>query len=139
MLRGSLVPLVTPFREGRIDERRFDDLLEWQIDSGSHGVVIGGTTGEPAALTLEEREYLTERTVRVVKGRVPVIAGTGTNNLDETLRLTAAARRAGATAVLVVAPPYSIPRRRGCTGTSIGSPPRSTSRSSSTISPAARR
>lgn len=113
MLRGSLVPMVTPFREGRIDERRFDDLLEWQIDSGSHGVVIGGTTGEPAALTLEEREYLTERTVRVVKGRVPVIAGTGTNNLDETLRLTAAARRAGATAVLVVAPPYSRPSQEG--------------------------
>jgi 4-hydroxy-tetrahydrodipicolinate synthase len=113
MLRGSLVPLVTPFRDGRIDERRFDDLLEWQIQSGSHGIVIGGTTGEPAALTLEEREYLTERAVRVVRGRVPVVAGTGTNNLEETLRLTAAAKSTDADAVLVVVPYYTRPSQEG--------------------------
>jgi len=113
VLRGSLVPLVTPFRGGRIDESRFDDLLEWQIASGSHGVVIGGTTGEPAALSLDEREGLTVRAIRVARKRVPVVAATGTNNLDETLRLTAAARRAGADAVLVVVPYYTRPSQEG--------------------------
>ncbi len=113
MLRGSLVPLVTPFRGGRIDESRFDDLLEWQIASGSHGVVIGGTTGEPAALSLEEREGLIARAVHVARKRVPVVAGTGTNNLDETLRLTAGAHRAGVDAVLVVVPYYTRPSQEG--------------------------
>jgi len=113
VLRGSLVPLVTPFRGGRIDESRFDDLVEWQIASGSHGIVIGGTTGEPAALSLEEREGLIVRAVRAARRRVPVVAGTGTNNLDETLRLTAAARRAAADAVLVVVPYYNRPSQEG--------------------------
>ncbi|MDQ7829779.1 MAG: 4-hydroxy-tetrahydrodipicolinate synthase [Armatimonadota bacterium] len=113
MLRGSLVPLVTPFRDGQIDHAAFDDLIEWQIASGTHGLVIGGTTGEPTSLSLEEREFLIERAVRRVRGRVPVIAGTGTNNLDETLRLTAFARRAGADAVLVVVPSYVRPSQEG--------------------------
>jgi 4-hydroxy-tetrahydrodipicolinate synthase len=113
MLRGSLVPLVTPFREGRIDEPRFDDLLEWQIESGSHGVTIGGTTGEPAALSPDEREWLIARAVQVARRRVPVVAGTGTNNLEETLRLTAAAGKAGADAVLVVVPYYIRPSQEG--------------------------
>ncbi len=113
MLRGSLVPLVTPFRDGRIDEPRFDDLVRWQIESGSHGVVVGGTTGEPAALSLDEREELVARAVRVARRRVPVVAGTGTDNLEETLRLTASARKAGADAVLVVVPAYSRPSQEG--------------------------
>jgi len=113
MLRGSLVPLITPFRDNMIDENRFDDLLEWQVESGSHGVVIGGTTGEPAALSLEEREFLVERAVRVVRRRLPVVAGSGTNNLEETLRLTAAAARAGADAILVVVPYYIRPSQEG--------------------------
>jgi len=79
-MRGSLVPVVTPFRKGQLDDTRFVDLLEWQIDSGSHGVVVAGTTGEPSALTPEEREHLVELAVRTVRRRVPVIAGTGTNN-----------------------------------------------------------
>ncbi len=113
MLRGSLVPLVTPFRDGRIDVDGFDDLLAWQIESGSHGVVLGGTTGEPAALSLEEREFLIERAVRGARRRVPVIAGTGTNNLEETLHLTAAAKRIGVDAVLVVVPYYNRPSQEG--------------------------
>jgi 4-hydroxy-tetrahydrodipicolinate synthase len=104
---------VTPFRDGQIDQAAFDDLIEWQIASGTHGLVIGGTTGEPTSLSLEEREFLIERAVRRVRGRVPVIAGTGTNNLDETLRLTAFARRAGADAVLVVVPSYVRPSQEG--------------------------
>jgi 4-hydroxy-tetrahydrodipicolinate synthase len=113
MLRGSLVPLITPFRDGRIDESRFDDLLEWQIERGSHGVVIGGTTGEPAALSLDEREALVARAVRIARRRIPVVAGTGTSNLEETLRLTAAAKKAGADVVLVVVPYYTRPSQEG--------------------------
>lgn len=109
-LRGSLVPLVTPFRDdGAIDEQAFADLIEWQIESGSHGLTVAGTTGEPSSLSLEEREYLIEFAVRRVRGRVPVLAGTGTNNFHDTLRLTRFAARVGASAALVVAPYYVRP------------------------------
>src|SRR2546428_10130685 len=90
-MRGSLVPVVTPFRKGQLDDSRFVDLIEWQIDSGSHGVVVAGTTGEPSALTPEEREHLIELAVRTVRRPVPLIAGTGTTNHPHTLRLTQSA------------------------------------------------
>lgn len=112
-MRGSLVPVVTPFRKGQIDDARFVDLLEWQIESGSHGLVIAGTTGEPSALTLEEREHLIELAVRTARRRVPVIAGTGTANHAETLRLTQFAKRIGADAALVVVPYYIRPTQEG--------------------------
>ncbi len=112
-MRGSLVPLITPFHRGQIDDSRVVDLIEWQIDSGSHGLVIAGTTGEPAALTLEEREHLFDLAVRTVRRRVPVIAGTGTDNHAETLRLTRAAKRVGADAALVVVPYYTRPTQEG--------------------------
>lgn len=112
-MRGSLVPLITPFHRGQIDDSRVVDLIEWQIDSGSHGLVIAGTTGEPAALTLEEREHLFELAVRTVRRRVPVMAGTGTDNHAETLRLTRAAKRVGADAALVVVPYYTRPTQEG--------------------------
>jgi len=112
-VRGSLVPLVTPFRRGQIDEAALLQLVEWQIDSGSHGLVIAGTTGEPSALSLEEREHLLETAVKAVRRRVPVIAGTGTNNYSETLRLTQVARRLGADAALVVVPYYIRPSQEG--------------------------
>jgi len=112
-MRGSLVPVVTPFRKGQLDDSRFVDLIEWQIDSGSHGVVVAGTTGEPSALTLEEREHLIELAVRTVRRRVPVIAGTGTTNHAETLRLTQFAKRIAADAALVVVPYYSRPTQEG--------------------------
>src|SRR3989454_11770928 len=92
-MRGSLVPVVTPFGKGQLDASRFVDLIEWQIDSGSHGVVVTGTTGEPSALTLEEREHLIELAVRTVRRRLPVIARTGTANHAESLRLTQLATR----------------------------------------------
>ena len=111
--RGSLVPLVTPFRGGEVDYDRFAGLIEWQITSGSHGVVVAGTTGEPASLTLEERERLIDVAVGTVGGRVPVVAGTGTNNLGETLRLTRYAERAGVSAALVVVPYYTRPSQEG--------------------------
>ncbi len=112
-MRGSLVPLITPFRRGQIDDTRVAELIEWQIDGGSHGLVIAGTTGEPSALTLEEREHLIELAVHTVRRRVPVIAGTGTNNHAETLRLTRFAKRVGADAGLVVVPYYIRPTQEG--------------------------
>jgi 4-hydroxy-tetrahydrodipicolinate synthase len=111
--RGSLTPLVTPFRDGEVDERAFRALVERQVAGGSHGITVAGTTGEPAALSLSERERLVELAVEAAEGRLPVLAGTGTNELGSTLRLTRAAERLGAAAVLVVSPYYVKPNQRG--------------------------
>jgi len=113
-LRGSIVPLVTPFNEGdEFDEPTFRKLIDWQIESGSHGISVEGTTGEPSALTLEEREYIFSAAVSAVRGRVPIVAGTGTNNLRETLRLTKSAEKAGVDACLVIVPYYNRPSQEG--------------------------
>ncbi|MGQ0549032.1 MAG: 4-hydroxy-tetrahydrodipicolinate synthase [Armatimonadota bacterium] len=112
-LRGSIVPLVTPFRDGRMDTSALADLIEWQIDSGSHGVSVTGSTGEPAALSIEEREGIIETAVRAVRRRVPVLAGTGSAQLEETLRLTRFAKRVGADAALIVTPYYTRPGQEG--------------------------
>jgi 4-hydroxy-tetrahydrodipicolinate synthase len=112
-MRGSLVPLVTPFRDGRIDDGALTSLIDWQIDSGTHGIGVCGTTGEPAALSVEEREHVIELAVRTARKRVPVLAGTGSVNYDETLRLTRFARRAGADAALIVVPYYTRPSQEG--------------------------
>jgi 4-hydroxy-tetrahydrodipicolinate synthase len=112
-MRGSLVPLVTPFRDGRIDDGALASLIDWQIDSGTHGIGVCGTTGEPAALSIEEREHVIELAVRTARKRVPVLAGTGSVNYDETLRLTRFARRAGADAALIVVPYYTRPSQEG--------------------------
>ena len=112
-LRGSIVPLVTPFKNGQFDEAAFRDLAEWQIESGSHGISCTGSTGEPAALMPEEREYVIETAVKAARGRVPVVAGTGTNNFDETVRYTRFAEKVGADAVLVMVPYYNRPSQQG--------------------------
>jgi 4-hydroxy-tetrahydrodipicolinate synthase len=112
-LRGSLVPLITPFRDGHVDDKALADLVEWQIESGSHGVGVTGTTGEPAALSIDEREHVIAVAVRAARGRVPVLAGTGSVNFDETLRLTRAAKTIGADAALVVVPYYTRPGQEG--------------------------
>jgi 4-hydroxy-tetrahydrodipicolinate synthase len=113
-LKGSIVPLVTPFGEsGDFDEPTFRKLIDWQIESGSHGISIEGTTGEPSALSLEERERIYDIAVSAVRKRVPILAGTGTNNLDETLRLTRRAEKAGVDAVLVIVPYYNKPSQEG--------------------------
>ncbi|MGQ0569996.1 MAG: 4-hydroxy-tetrahydrodipicolinate synthase [Armatimonadota bacterium] len=112
-MRGSLVPLVTPFRNGEVDDRALADLIEWQIDSGSHGIGVCGTTGEPAALSTDEREHVIEVAVRTARHRVPVLAGTGSVNFDETLRLTRFAKTVGADAALVVVPYYTRPSQEG--------------------------
>lgn len=88
-------------------------MIDWQIASGSHGVSIEGTTGEPSSLSLEEREHIYDVTMSAVKGRVPILAGTGTNNLKETLRLTRYAEKAGVDASLVIVPYYNKPSQEG--------------------------
>ncbi|CAA9560738.1 MAG: 4-hydroxy-tetrahydrodipicolinate synthase [uncultured Thermomicrobiales bacterium] len=112
-LRGSQVPLVTPFRAGRFDEAAFRELVEFQIAEGSHGIGCTGTTGEPTSLTPEEREFVIETAVGAARGRVPVLAGTGSTNFDETLRFTRFARQAGADAALVIVPYYNRPSQEG--------------------------
>jgi 4-hydroxy-tetrahydrodipicolinate synthase len=113
LLKGSIVPLVTPFRNGAFDAAAFRQLIEWQIESGSHGVVVTGTTGEPSALSSEERRHVIETAVVAARRRVPVVAATGTNNYAETLELTRFAGRVGADAALVVVPYYIRPSQEG--------------------------
>ncbi|WDL95723.1 2,4-dihydroxyhept-2-ene-1,7-dioic acid aldolase [Alicyclobacillus sp. ALC3] len=111
---GSIVPMVTPFQEdGSFDENTYRTLIDWQIESGSHGISCAGTTGEPSSLTIEEREYLLEVTVNQVKGRVPTVLGSGSTNHAETMRLTKFAEKIGADAALVIVPYYNKPSQEG--------------------------
>jgi 4-hydroxy-tetrahydrodipicolinate synthase len=112
-LRGSIVPLVTPFRNGKVDEQGLSSLIEWQIASGSHGISVTGTTGEPTALSRAERERVIQLTAEVVNKRIPFVAGTGSNNHDETLSFTKFAEKAGADAVLLITPYYVRPSQEG--------------------------
>ncbi len=113
MFYGSIVPLVTPFRDGQLDEAGLAALVEWQIESGSHGVGVTGTTGEPAALTMDERKRVIHVAVEAAAGRVPVFAGTGSPNHAETLELTRYAETVGASAALVITPAYMRPSQEG--------------------------
>jgi 4-hydroxy-tetrahydrodipicolinate synthase len=113
-LRGSIVPMITPFAEdGSIDDRALVALIERAIDAGSHGISVTGTTGEPGALTLEEREHVMEMAADAIAGRAAFVPATGTVNLEETLRLTGTARRLGADAALVIVPYYVRPSQEG--------------------------
>lgn len=113
MLHGAITPLITPFRAGALDTEALARLVDFQIEHGSHGVSVAGTTGEPTSLTPEERELLIETTVRAARGRVPVLAGTGSVNHAETLRFTRFAREIGADAALVIVPYYCRPSQQG--------------------------
>jgi len=113
MFFGSIPALVTPFAAGRVNEAAFRDLVEWQIDEGSNGLVPCGTTGEAATLTTDEHRRLIEITVEVARGRVPVIAGCGSNNTAHAIELTKAAMDAGADAALHVPPYYNRPNQDG--------------------------
>ncbi len=112
-LKGSMPPLVTPFRHGMVDEAAYARLVEQQIAQGSHGIVVNGTTSEPSTLTADERNRLVDVAMEVAKGRVPVVAATGSQSLAETQALTAHAARAKADALLIVTPYYSRPPQRG--------------------------
>lgn len=112
-LTGAFTALVTPFRDGELDLAAFESFVEWQISEGIAGLVPVGTTGESPTLTAAEALTLTRTTVRVARGRVPVIAGTGTNATAETLARTRAATEVGADAAMVVMPYYNKPTQRG--------------------------
>jgi len=111
--QGAIVAIVTPFIDGKLDEQGLIDLIEFQIENGTHGIVPCGTTGESATLDFDEHKRVIELTVQTVNGRVPVIAGTGANNTQEAIELTRSAKDSGADAVLSVAPYYNRPSQEG--------------------------
>ena len=114
MLRGSLTALVTPFHEdGSLNEKAFLDLVDWQIEEGTNGLVPVGTTGESPTLSHEEHRRVVELCVQSAKGRVPVVAGAGSNNTVEAVSLAKHAEQVGADAILVVTPYYNKPTQRG--------------------------
>ncbi|MGN0904882.1 MAG: 4-hydroxy-tetrahydrodipicolinate synthase [Alphaproteobacteria bacterium] len=113
MFKGSFTALVTPFRNGIIDEEAFQRFIGWQIDEGTEGLVPCGTTGESATMTPDEQTRVIELCVKTVRGRVPVIAGTGTNDTAKTIHLTQTAQKLGADAALLVTPYYNKPSQEG--------------------------
>jgi 4-hydroxy-tetrahydrodipicolinate synthase len=113
MFKGSFVALITPFRDGKVDESAFQELVSWQVGQGSHGLVPCGTTGESPALADDEHRRVVALCVEVAKGRVPVIAGTGSNSTHHTIELTRQAKAAGADAALIVCPYYNKPTQEG--------------------------
>ena len=113
MFRGSIVALVTPFRNGEVHERALQDLVEWHLSQGTQGIVPVGTTGESPTLSHAEHERVVEVVIEAVAGRVPVIAGAGSNSTSEAISLTRHAKAAGATAALVVTPYYNKPTQEG--------------------------
>lgn len=113
MLHGTFTAIITPFRDGKVDEAAWTHLIERQIAEGVHGLAPCGTTGEAATLKLEERQRLVELCVQVARGRVPVLAGAGSNDTAEAIELTRHAKRVGADAAMVVAPYYNRPSQEG--------------------------
>ncbi len=113
MFRGSIVAIITPFKDNHIDEKAFTELIEWHIANGTNGIVPCGTTGESATLSYEEHYRVIELAVNTVKKRIPVIAGTGANSTEETIFMTKKAKELGADAALLVAPYYNKPTQEG--------------------------
>jgi len=113
MFKGSFVALITPFRNGKVDETAFQELVAWQVGQGTHGFVPCGTTGESPALHDDEAQRVIALCVEVARGRAPVIAGTGTNSTEHTIALTRQAKAAGANAALIVCPYYNKPTQEG--------------------------
>ncbi|MEE2720795.1 MAG: 4-hydroxy-tetrahydrodipicolinate synthase [Pseudomonadota bacterium] len=112
-LRGSIPPLITPFRNGKVDYDAYAGLVEFQVKNGSHGILVNGTTSEPASLTVEERNRLVDVAIDAAAGKLPIVAATGSQNLQETSALTEHAEKAGADALLIVTPYYTRPPQRG--------------------------
>src|SRR5712692_1431046 len=111
--QGSIVALVTPFRAGKVDEAKLRELVEWQVASGTDGIVPCGTTGESPTLSHDEHKRVVEIVIETARGRLAVIAGTGSNATSEAIDLTSHARKAGATGALVVNPYYNKPTQEG--------------------------
>jgi 4-hydroxy-tetrahydrodipicolinate synthase len=113
MFKGSITALITPFKNGQVDEVGFQSFVEWQIAEGTDGLVPCGTTGESPTLSHEEHNRVIELCVEAAKGKVPVIAGAGSNSTDEAIRLARHAKKVGADAALVVTPYYNKPTQEG--------------------------
>ncbi|MEE9504562.1 MAG: 4-hydroxy-tetrahydrodipicolinate synthase [Thermodesulfobacteriota bacterium] len=113
MFKGSLIPIVTPFKEGKIDEEGFRDLIEFHITNGTDAIVPCGTTGESATLTHKEHEQLIDLSIEAANHRVPVIAGTGSNSTAEAIKLTTYAKKTGADGALLITPYYNKPTQEG--------------------------
>lgn len=113
MFKGSYTALITPFKAGALDEAAFRRLVEWQIAEGTHGLVPVGTTGESPTLSHEEHKRVVEICIDTARGRVPVIAGAGSNSTDEAIDLSLHAQKAGASGVLIVTPYYNKPTQEG--------------------------
>ncbi len=113
MYKGSIVAIVTPFKDGRVDEKAFCELIDWHISSNTSAIVPCGTTGESATLDYDEHYRVIEIAVKAVNKRIPVIAGTGANSTDETIMITRKARELGADGALLVAPYYNKPTQEG--------------------------
>jgi len=112
-LKGSIPPLITPFRNGKVDYDAYAGLVEFQVKNGSHGILVNGTTSEPASLTVEERNRIVDVAIEANAGKLPIVAATGSQNMQETSALTAHAEKAGADALLIVTPYYTRPPQRG--------------------------
>lgn len=113
MFQGIFTALITPFKNGKVDERAFQDFVEWQIKEGVHGVVPCGTTGESPTLSSDEHKRVIELCIEVAAGKVPVMAGTGSNSTEKAMAMTRYAKKAGADGALVVAPYYNKPTQEG--------------------------
>lgn len=113
MFQGSMIPIVTPFNKGKVDFKALGKLIEWHIKQGSHAIVPCGTTGESATLNFDEHRKVIQETVKIVDGRVPVMAGTGANSTEEAIDLTVKAKKDGADGALLVAPYYNKPTQEG--------------------------
>src|SRR3990170_4522474 len=113
MFQGSIVAIITPFKDGKIDEKAFGDLIEFHITNGTDGIVPCGTTGESATLSHDEHNRLVRLSVEASGGRVPVIAGTGSNSTEEAIYLTRYAKECGADAALLITPYYNKPTQEG--------------------------
>jgi 4-hydroxy-tetrahydrodipicolinate synthase len=113
MFKGSIVAIVTPFKNNKLDEEALTNLINWHIAEGTSAIVPCGTTGESATLEYEEHYRVIELTIQVVNGRVPVIAGTGANSTDETIKMTKKAKDLGANGALIVVPYYNKPTQEG--------------------------
>jgi 4-hydroxy-tetrahydrodipicolinate synthase len=113
MFHGSIVAIVTPFKKGKIDEKAFGELIDFHLQSGTHGIVPCGTTGESATLSQEEHKWVVELAVKMAGGRIPVIAGTGSNSTEEAIAFTRHAKAVGADGALLITPYYNKPTQEG--------------------------
>ena len=112
-IKGSIPPIITPICNGQVDYNAYANLVEYQLNHGSHGILVNGTTAEPSTLSIEERNKLIDVAIEVVGNKIPIIAGTGSQSLIETKILTDHAIKAGVDGLLIVTPYYIKPPQRG--------------------------